>query len=337
MAQIDQIAVGVDARPVEQRAEFDYDERTMLFKFNALSFIDEKYIQFQWKLDGFDHDWLPPQRQRQVRYTNLSPGSYTFLVRAANRNGPWSEPTRFAFVINPPFWQTWWFIIFSALAVGAAVYSIYRYRVNQLLNIERMRTRIATDLHDDIGASLSRISLFSEVAKEEASKISPRLLEMSQKIGDNARELLDAVGTLVWSIDPRHDHFEDVITHMKNFAQEMFTIRGIEYVMNISPELPSLRMSLEVRKNLLLIFKEAVNNIVRHSECKSAAVRIELRDNQLEMTITDDGKGLPAKYRHDSHGLANMRLRAESMKGKLSIEPVNGKGTRISLLLPIKP
>jgi ligand-binding sensor domain-containing protein/signal transduction histidine kinase len=332
---LERILTGIEGHPIVNNADLSYRDRTLMFKFNALSFVDEKNLRFQWMLEGFDKSWFHPQKQRQVRYTNLEPGTYTFFVRAQNRNGNWSTPASFSFTVLPPFWQTWWFIVSSIVAIVTIASAAYRYRVNHLLRIERMRTRIATDLHDDIGASLSRIALFSEVAKEEASKTSPRLYEMSQKIGDNARELLDAVGTLVWSIDPRHDRFQDVVTHMKNFAQEMFSAKGIDYSLEVQPDVENLDLPLEQRKNLLLVFKELVNNVVRHSECKAVRVSMLVRNGILEMSVADDGRGLPHQAAENGHGLANMKARSESIGGTFAIHSVDGKGTIATLQLPL--
>ena len=320
----------------QKEIHLSYNENFFSFEFVALDYTAPQNNQYAYMLEGFDNDWIYCGTRRYAAYTNLGGGEYIFRVKGSNNDRVWNEQgTSIMVIIAPPFWRTWWFIVLSISTFITIIYLIYHYRVNQLLKIERMRTRIATDLHDDIGASLSRIALFSEVAKEEASKASPRLLEMSQKIGDNARELLDAVGTLVWSIDPRHDRFDDVITHMKNFAQEMFSVKGIEYSLDIQPELSKLRLPLDVRKNLLLVFKEAVNNVVKHADCKTAQVSMRLVDGLLEMNITDDGKGLPAHGTHDGHGLTNMKLRAQAMNADLSIHSRDGKGAVVSLRLSL--
>jgi ligand-binding sensor domain-containing protein len=316
--------------------EFRYSDRTLVFGFNALSFVDERNIRFQWMVKGFDPEWQAPQQQRYVRYTNLEPGTYTFAVRAANRGGAWSAPTEVAFTILPPFWRTWWFIALALTVTVSVVLLLYRYRVNQLLKIERVRTRIATDLHDDIGASLSRIALFSEAAKEEATRVSPKLFEMAEKIGNDARELLDAIGTLVWSIDPRHDRFEDVVTYMKNFAQEILSIKGVDYSFTMGPGVGQLRLPLESRKNLLLIFKEAINNCVRHSGCKSAQISLFVAQDMLEMSISDDGKGLQSETTEHGHGLVNMRMRAKSIGGQCAIVNNSGRGLRVQVRIPLR-
>jgi len=318
--------------------QLSYNDNFFSFEFAALDYTAPQKNRYAYMLEGFDRDWIYSGTRRYASYTNLDGGEYVFRVKGSNNDDVWNEQgVSVRITIIPPFWKTWWFILVAAFTIAAASFQAYRYRVSQLLKVERMRTRIATDLHDDIGASLSRIALFSEVAKEEASRTSPRLYEMSQKIGDNARELLDAVGTLVWSIDPRHDRFQDVVTHMKNFAQEMFAAKGIDYSLEVEREVEHLGLPLEARKNLLLIFKEAVNNVVRHSQCTSVRVSLQVYDRMLEMLISDDGKGLSSSGGDRGHGLANMKMRAESIGGECTISSKNGEGTHVQVRLPLQP
>ncbi len=315
--------------------QLSYNDNFFSFEFAALDYAAPQKNRYAYMLEGFDRDWIYSGTRRYASYTNLDGGEYVFRVKGSNNDDVWNEQgVSVRITIIPPFWRTWWFTLTSAFTIVAIGFQAYRYRVGQLLKVERMRARIATDLHDDIGASLSRIALFSEVAKEEASGTSPRLYEMSQKIGDNARELLDAVGTLVWSIDPRHDRFQDVLTHMKNFAQEMFSAKGIDYTLEIKPEVEKFQLSLEARKNLLLIFKEAVNNIIRHADCRTAMVNMAIENGSLQLKVIDDGKGILDEQTRSGHGLANMQIRAKSMGGELSVQTIKGTGTSVLLQVP---
>ncbi len=330
--------IAVNGHPIrlESDQEFLHNQNNITVSFVGISFRDERLNRYQYRLLENDRDWQPLTKQTSVNYAALKPGTYTFEVKAISADGIEStKPAIFSFTILSPFWMRWWFIVLVAICLIALILLVYQYRVNQLLKIERMRTRIATDLHDDIGASLTRIALFSEVAKEEAEKASPRLMEMAEKIGMNARELLDSVGTLVWSIDPRHDRFEDVLTHLKNFAQEMLSMKGIEYTFTVQEEATRVRLPLDARKNLLLIFKEAINNIVKHSRCQNVAINLELRDGAFHMSIADDGRGLASTILRPGHGLMNMRNRAESIGGTFDIQTEKDHGVTILLRIPI--
>src|SRR5262249_26801498 len=158
------------------------------------------------KLDGVDRDWSPPSDQRTVQYARLTPGAYRLLVRAVNRAGATSpEPAMMAFRILPPVWRRGWFIALGALAAGMGLYALYRYRVARLIELERVRTRIATDLHDDIGSSLSRITLLSEVIKQQMGEGPPGLRALITEVAETARALTGTMSDIVWAIDPRRD------------------------------------------------------------------------------------------------------------------------------------
>ncbi|MBI1804842.1 MAG: ATP-binding protein [Ignavibacteria bacterium] len=333
---ITNITVNGNKVPTDGTHKLSHDQNNVLLNFVGISFKDERAIRYQYRLIENDRDWQPLTKQTSVTYAALKPGAYTFEVKAINADGIKStQPAIFAFTILSPFWLRWWFILLVNAVIIGIITLGYRYRMYQLLKIERMRTRIASDLHDDIGASLTRIALFSEVAKEEAATSSPKLIEMADKIGMNARELLDAVGTLVWSIDPRHDRFEDVLTHLKNFAQEMLSMKGIDYSFNVQQEARQLNLPLDARKNILLVFKEAINNIVKHAHCKRVEIDLELRNGQFEMRIADDGKGIASTILRPGHGLMNMRMRAQAIGGEFDIKTTKGQGTVVLLKLPV--
>jgi signal transduction histidine kinase len=268
-------------------------------------------------------------------------------VKGSNNDGVWNEEgTSIAVIITPPWWKRWWFTVFFWMAIVGSIGGSVRYvemkklkrtieRLEQERTLERERARISQDLHDDIGASLSRIALFSEAAKDEASRASPRLLELSEKIGNNARELLDAVGALVWSMDPRHEKFEDVITHMKNFAQEIFAMKNIDFSFNADLAASQLSLPIEARKNILLIFKEAVNNIIKHAHCKTVRIEMKTCQDTFILTIEDDGREPIQRGAGKGHGLENMKTRAKNVGGELVVDAIPEGGTRVHLSLPI--
>jgi len=326
---------------------FKHEENVFSIEFAALSYDMSEFNQYAYKLEGFDKDWVYCGNMRKATYTNLDPGRYKFRAKGSNHDGLWNEEgTSLAIIITPPWWSTWWFTVLFWSTVVFSVGGTIRYvemrkirrtieRLEQEKALERERSRISQDLHDDIGASLSRIALFSEVAKEEALASSPRILELSQKIGDNARELLDAVGALVWSIDPRHEKFEDLVTHMKNFAQEMFTLKNIDYRFKVDPEVAHLALPMDARKNILLIFKEAVNNIVKHSRCQTARVQFSVDRGTFTMTIEDDGEEPDRLSSHKGHGIDNMKIRAKNIHGEIRIDVGERGGTKVCLTVPV--
>ncbi|MDX2040111.1 MAG: sensor histidine kinase [Acidobacteriota bacterium] len=257
-----------------------------------------------------------------------------------------------SFGIATPVYARWWFIVVTAAGVAALGVYAYRQRVRRLLEIERIRTRIAADLHDDIGASLSRMAILIEVVKQEGRQSGylngpgARSAQMLTEIADSARELVDSMSDIVWSIDPRRDELGQVVTRTRQFAADVLDAQGINWQFIASAELEKTKLDPEQRRHLFLIFKEALNNIARHAEAKHVSMSLTLNGNQLLAEIADDGRGFtpqPADAAiavlpksRGGNGLGNMQARATELKGTLTIDSAPGNGTRLILSLPLK-
>jgi two-component sensor histidine kinase len=303
--------------------------------FVALGFSPGEELLYQYKLEGTEGDWSPPSDQRNVNFANLAPGGYRFLVRAVNADGVMSEPPAiFSFTILPPVWQRWWFVAMVAALVGLIAYTIYRYRVARFLEIERVRTRIASDLHDDIGSNLTKIAILTEVAQQQlrAEDTDGSPLSAAARI---SRESLDSMGDIVWAINPKRDTLRELLRRMRGFATDIFTNRNIEISFRFPDEGLELKLGPDLRRDVFLIFKEAVNNAVRHSECSKAEIELTIAGGSLVLIVSDDGKGFESAQLGEGNGLLSMRRRAESIKGKLDINSNVGDGTRIILRTPI--
>jgi two-component sensor histidine kinase/sugar lactone lactonase YvrE len=293
-------------------------------------------LRYQYKLEGADRDWSAPTTQRSITYARLSPGAYRFLVRAISTDGIASaQPAFVSFTILRPIWQRWWFLSLIGLLVAGAAYVVHKYRVNQLLELERVRTRIATDLHDDIGASLSQIAILSEVASQKIELGDNRVNEPLKLIAGNSRELVDSMSDIVWAINPKRDRVRDLSQRMRRFASDMFTARNIELQFHGPNERQDLRVGTEVRRQVFLIFKESVNNAVRHSGCTRAEVDLRIEGNTLTLRVSDNGKGFRENGESNGHGLTSMRDRAMELGGSLEITSVNSDGTTVLLRVPI--
>ena len=287
-------------------------------------------LQYQHRLDGVDQDWTATQA-RTVTLAGAAPGSYRFVVRSVFANGTETEPATVEFTILAPIWRRPWFIVILALSAVALAYSAYRYRVSRLLELERIRTRIASDLHDDIGAALSRIAVLSEVARHEAGGIHPAVSTRLSVIAGAAREVLDSMNDIVWAINPRHDQLRGLTQRMRRFAGDVFTARGIAFSFRAPDEERFLRVAADVRRHVFLIFKEATNNIVRHAGAAQADVEIRVDGSRLILTIGDNGRGFDVAAERDGNGLANMRDRARAMGGQLEVRSSAGAGTTVTL------
>jgi signal transduction histidine kinase len=324
--------------------ELPSSRNNLLIEYVGLDFQSERRLKYQYKLDGVDADWTASTDQRSVNYARLAPGSYRFLVRAINEEGLSSaEPAVFTFRILPPIWQRWWFLTLAALLAAGVVYLIYRYRVARLLELERVRTRIAADLHDDVGAGLSQMALLSEMAKSHIRSDPQRSAQILTDVAEAARALVDTMSDIVWSVDPRQDDLEKLIARVRQFASDVLEARAITWDFQTPPEPEKVKLTPEQRRHLFLIFKESINNIVRHAECTSVWLSISLGDHRLLAEIRDDGRGFvmpsstePVKLSRQGHGLKNMQTRAAELSGQCRIESGPGRGARVSLSVPLK-
>ena len=299
-------------------------------------------LRYQYKFEG--SEWSEPTDQRTVNYPGLSPGSYRFLVRAVAQRGLFSEsPAIVSFKILPPIWRRWWFLTIVTALIALTIYVAGRYRLGRLLELERVRTRIATDLHDDIGASLSRMAVLSEVVKRQTEVDHRESFDMLTDIADSARGLVDSMSDIVWSIDPRKDDLRDVFSRIRQFAADVLEAKGIDWEFRSPEEIRAVKLPPERRRHLYLIFKEAINNAARHSECRSVSVEIAFSNDCLVAEITDDGRGFAVHSAEEmlvngrgGNGLRNMQMRAAEIRGQLDVTSSPGSGTRITLLVPLR-
>ena len=224
------------------------------------------------------------------------------------------------FTILRPLWLRWWFLCLSALAIGLTILRLYRYRVARVLEMAQMRTRIATDLHDDIGANLTRIALLSEVAKREHAGTETRDAvdppETSETDHDDgplasiaviARESVSSMSDIVWAVNPARESLLDLIRRMRQHADQVFTSRDIELRFSAPGGADNVRLAMDVRRDVLLIFKEAVNNAARHSGCSRAEIDLRVAGSRLVLTLTDNGVGFDTSLQSEGQGLASMQ------------------------------
>ncbi len=300
---------------------------------SAIGVSNERGNKIYYKLEGRDKDWKELIGLPVIRYEQLPPDNYLFKSKAMNGDGVWSKETVLSFKVLPPFWRTTWFIALCILAIAGILYAFYRYRVQLLIKQERLRSSIATDLHDDIGATLSSISIYSETIKQQTTAQLPQLTPMLDKMGETSREMVGNMSDIVWAINPENDSFEKMSGRMQNLAAELCSVKNIQLQFTAEETLDQLQLSMEQRRNIYLIFKEALNNALKYSICRN--IKIDLRkDNRwLVLSVQDDGKGfneaLVAENKWGGNGLKNMRHRAKEINGELMIETEENKGTLI--------
>ncbi|HEY6120757.1 MAG TPA: two-component regulator propeller domain-containing protein, partial [Pyrinomonadaceae bacterium] len=315
------------------------DQNQLQINFVGLSFATGDVLRYQFKLEGAETDWSTPGDQRNVSYARLAPGRYRFLVRAVNSDGVASaRPAFIAFRILPPLWRRWWFLTAVAAGLIFLLYRLYRYRVASLLELERVRTRIAIDLHDDIGSNLSLIAGVSDGLREELQRGNGKIAERLSLIANVSHRSVDAMSDIVWAVNPEKDHLVDLTQRMRRFASDAFVARHINFEFS-KPEVDhdhNLKIRSDLRRELFLIFKESVNNAVRHSGCSKADICLQILGSKIVLQICDNGFGFDPALINDGNGLVSMRCRAAAIGGALQIVSRPGAGTTVLLTAPLK-
>ncbi|WP_167291264.1 sensor histidine kinase [Hymenobacter busanensis] len=335
-------------RPV--RLDTSITERRMLrlgprdnfisIEFAALNYRLPDKNRFLYKLEGNDDKWIEAGNQHQATYTNLNPGSYTFRVRAANNDGVWN-PTgaSLSVIVGPPWYQTWWFRILASWVVFGLLFAAYRIRVSQLLALERVRHNIARDLHDDMGSTLSSISILSQLARNHQQRNNQEQAGiLMEQIGDSSRRMLDSMDDIVWAINPAHDSMEAVTARMRSFASDVLEARGIDFLFKVAPEVLEQRLPMRARREFFLLFKEAVNNLAKYSKAEMAIIRLDYENRHLVLRVEDDGVGfdVTAPAQGGGNGMTNMRSRAAAIRATLDIDTAPGKGTKMQVRVPLR-
>jgi signal transduction histidine kinase len=244
-------------------------------------------------------------------------------------------PASVSFTILPPIWRRWWFISLAVLAMCVTIYALYRYRVARLVEVANIRTRIASDLHDDIGSNLTRIAILSEVAQshlhDDGKEIGSQLLS----IAEISRESVASMSDIVWAINPKHDTLLDLVQRMRRFATEILVSRGIAFQFHAPEVDQELKLGANTRRNIFLVFKEALHNATRHSGCSSVVVDLKIERPWLILKIRDDGIGFDQEVAGDGHGFLSMTRRSRDLGGQLQVSSNPGEGTEIGLRVPL--
>ena len=213
-----------------------------------------------------ENDWNPPTSILEARYTNLKPGKYRFVVDVSYK-GVWLGYNRSVeFSVRQAFWKTWWFLSLSIMIIIVIIYSLYLNRKKHQEKQLQIRTKIASDLHDDVGSTLSSISIISDLLQSRLDD-SPNAEEMLRKIGKNARNMLESMDDIIWSVNPQNDNFHNIIVRIREYAVTLFEPLDIKFTIEAPENIASLQVPMDVRRNLFLIAKEAMNNAAKYSRC----------------------------------------------------------------------
>ena len=298
------------------------------FKFCALSFNSPDKVKFKWRLPGLEKDWVDGGDRRSASYSFLPPGSYRFEVKACNNDGVWNDnPTALELTVLPYFWQLWWFKAGVALLVVGLGVLIYSVRVARLRALERMRLRIARDLHDEVGANLGSISLIAQMMEQTPSSSD------ATQVRGIAVQTIDTLRDIIWFIDPKHDKLSDLVLRLEETARMM--LATVKYKFSQQGDFRSADLSLAFRRNVPPLFKETLHNILKHSHATEVNILVCREVDQFQFRIQDNGIGFDPSQKNSGNGLRNLRKRAMEIHGAVVVESAPGSGTVVTFTAPI--
>lgn len=341
ITQVQQLSSGeavVVDRSVEVRAggaiTLRPGDRFVNIAFALLSYEDPGNILYGWRIDGVDNDWNY-QREPSLRITSLPYGDHLLRIKAQGSDGIWSEHelTVPIHVVRPVYLR-WWFIALCAMAISAFVYAVFRYRLSQAKKVLAMRDRIAADLHDEVGSSLSNIAMFGELMRDQLTDQPPKVRRMVERITSNSAKALESMNDIVWNVNTRYEGTEHLVARMRAFAAQASEAKGFELSFQADDALRHVHLDMMHRKHLYLIFKEAVNNAAKYSSCTQLRVELSPARHGLRMVVADNGRGFAEgaqDARGGGQGLTGMYKRAAEIGAQLEVISVPGQGTTITL------
>jgi ligand-binding sensor domain-containing protein/two-component sensor histidine kinase len=314
---------------------FDYSQSNFVFNWSVTDYTDPLNNHYYYKLENIDKTWKSAGKIGKIEYPHLSAGHYTLLLKGENVNGVASKQIlRLRFTVLLPFWKTNWFMFLLFFCVLALFYIIYRYRLNQLEKFNRLRNKIALDLHDEIGSTLSSISILSEMSYQNTTDA--QTATMLEEIKNNSISIMEKMDDIVWSINPMNDNLEQLFMRVKAFAAKLFEAKNINYTIEVSENIHAVLLNMEKRQHVYLIVKEAINNMVKHAQCSVSKIKVNVENGNLKINISDNGIGYDVVQKSNGNGLLSMHSRAKALKANLTIVSTPHQGTSITLIVKIK-
>lgn len=307
----------------------NYNENNLQVKFGIINSKDENTI-YQYRLIGYDKDWQNGSSQF-INYTGLPSGNYILQARASQFNKPFSAPQQLLqFRVNNIFYKTWWFYLILILMLLTAAFYFYKLKINRLLELQKLRNNISRDLHDEVGSTLSSVSILSTSVLNNLDKEPIKAKEWITQIGNNAQTMLNTMDEIVWTINPKQDSLEIIISKIKEFAYHATEAADILLQFNETGKMANITLPMPVKRNIYLLTKEAVNNAIKHAACKTITINIHHATKKIALSVTDDGKGFDMNKNTNRNGIKNMQQRAKEINATLTINS-NANGTKINV------
>lgn len=329
--------IPVDSLMQQKEIKLVHDENSISIYFASLSYRQRDKLSYYYKMEGLDKDWIKADASLYVNYSLLPPGRYTFKIFCENIDGIKSQNiTALNLFVRPPFWRTWWFmssLLFVILLLG---YAMHDLRLNRLLAVEKIRNRVARDLHDDMGSTLSTINILSSMAKSKITSDTVRTTEYLSKISDNSQRMMEAMDDIVWSIKPSNDSMQKITARMREFATNVLEAKDIDIHFSIDDQVYEVKLNMEARRDFFLVFKEAVNNAAKYSKASNVYVLIGVNNGKMKLEVKDDGVGFDVASADGGNGLGNMQKRADAMNAKIAMQSKPSEGTVVTLSVPVR-
>jgi len=337
--------------PLETALRITPGEHEMEFSYTALSYAAPDKVRFRYKLEGLDDGWVEAGAKRSAQYGSLGPGDYCFRVVACNNDGVWNQQgAALGLRVLPHFWETWWCRSAAGLMVFGGIFGVARFvttrnlrrkleQLKQQQAVEADRSRIARDIHDDLGSGLTQIMLQSALAGREPEQTQTHLGQISS----TARDLMRTMDEIVWAVNPENDTLDGLVTYLGKFAQEYLGVAGVRTRLDLPAQLPPHAVSAEARHSLFLAIKEVLHNVVKHSGATEVWFGLMVQPAHFTFVIQDNGRGFaapsavsaPGTDRVSSgHGLINLKNRLDLLGGRCTIKSSPGEGTRVELTAP---
>jgi len=312
-----------------------YAQNNITFDFAAIEPARPNLVRYQFMLEGYDKQWHPVTDKTTASFGNMHEGNYNFKLKAESPDGIWSEPVVYSLRVLPPWFRTWWFYLLCAVVVVAALYALDKMRVKRLKAMYSMRSHIARDLHDEIGSTLTSINILSKISGQHFEKDQDKAKGMIDEINEQSQHIQQSMSDIVWAINPENDKVENMVVRMREFLAHTLEPKNITIDFKFDEAATKESLTMQQRRDFLLIFKEAINNIAKYALCKNVNISLIRQNANIELMIADDGIGFDTTTITSSNGLKNMKARAAALNGEIKIDSTIMKGTVIQLKVPV--
>lgn len=328
--------VTADSLLLKEKIVLPHNRNFLKFYVSANCFSVNEQVTYNYMLEGVDDAWRNNQNNPLIIYTNLPSGNFVLKVKAVNSDGIESDQIHLPVRIIPPFYQTIYFCACVIVSLAGAAYALYRYRIKQILKLQEVRNKIARDLHDDIGSTLGSINLYSQIANVKLDQKKPEeIKDILHKIGASSREIIDKTSDAVWTVKASNDTLRNLILRMESYAASLLGSANIHFAIDYDESNADVKLEMNLRKNIFLIFKEAINNSIKYANCTEVTICIKKVAGKIQVKIKDNGKGFNETEinPYNGNGIKNMKERAHELGGTFLIISERDKGTIIEIVV----